>query len=200
MNFLAHLALAAPTPASRIGNLLGDFAKGTVQSLSANYPPEIINGIITHRAIDKFTDAHPAFLQAKKLLHPARRRFAGIIIDIIYDHFLTKHWTSYHPDHLPTFIQKCYRELQTHPQWLPSNLKSILPALISQDWLTCYGSHHGIDLTFRRVARRGKHTAPVANAIQDLEVNHRALENSFLKFYPQLMTYSKTIPTNRIHP
>jgi len=68
MNYLAHLALAPATNASRIGNLLGDFAKGSESSLRTNLPSDLVDGIILHRAIDKYTDQHPSFLAARPLL------------------------------------------------------------------------------------------------------------------------------------
>jgi len=100
MNYLAHLALI-PTScrdredALRIGNLLGDFIKGTESSLRLQFPVDLVDGIKLHRAIDKFTDAHPSFLESKQLLAPERRRYAGIVLDIIYDHFLSIHWKTY---------------------------------------------------------------------------------------------------------
>ena len=95
MNYLAHLLLADDTDASRIGNLLGDFATGTIESLAERYPPEILRGIKMHRAVDRFTDSHEVFKHARNLLAPGRRRFAGIIIDIIFDHYLCKLCSRY---------------------------------------------------------------------------------------------------------
>nr|MBR9810071.1 hypothetical protein [bacterium] len=66
MNFLAHFHLAQPTDGSRIGALLGDFVRGTPESLQTRFPPEVVNGIILHRAIDRFTDSHEIFLKSKK--------------------------------------------------------------------------------------------------------------------------------------
>ena len=84
MNYLAHLLLAGPTDASRVGNLLGDFVRGTPESLRGSYPDEVIAGIVMHRELDRFTDDHPAFQEARELLDPEHRRFAGIIIDIFF--------------------------------------------------------------------------------------------------------------------
>jgi len=68
MNYLAHLMLADDSDASRIGNLLGDFTKGTLASLAEVYPDEIIRGIKMHRAVDRFTDSHEVFKNSRALI------------------------------------------------------------------------------------------------------------------------------------
>ncbi len=76
MNYLAHLLLAADADASRAGNLLGDFTRGSIDELAKIYPAEVIRGIRMHRAVDRFTDSHPIFKECRILLSPERRRFA----------------------------------------------------------------------------------------------------------------------------
>ncbi|SHJ79494.1 Acyl carrier protein phosphodiesterase [Rubritalea squalenifaciens DSM 18772] len=198
MNFLAHLALAAPTDASRIGNLLGDFAKGTLEALAETYPPEVINGIITHRAIDRFTDEHPTFSEAKILLAPKRRRYAGIIIDIAYDHFLAQHWDSYHEGSLDDFAQECYAALERHPDWQAGRLKHALPYMKKENWLVGYKALSGIERTFKRVSTRGKYTAPIYHAMDDLKTNYHSLEALFHRFYPELQSYTRSHPNNQL--
>ena len=85
MNYLAHLFLSDGTPESLIGNLLGDFVKGSIENI---YSLKIIEGIYLHRKIDSFTDSHPIFRSSKRLIGVDRRRFSGIMIDVFYDHFL----------------------------------------------------------------------------------------------------------------
>ena len=89
MNYLAHLYLAGESDDSRLGNILGDFVKGNA---AGRYPPAILRGIMMHRKVDRFADHHPQSRSARQLISPARRRFAGVIVDICYDHFLSVHW------------------------------------------------------------------------------------------------------------
>ena len=96
MNYLAHLYLAEDSDESLLGNLLGDFVKGRLEE---QYSPEIIKGIKTHRKVDAYTDFNQNFLACKKLLRPDRRRFAGIIVDMSFDHFLAKNWADYSDIH-----------------------------------------------------------------------------------------------------
>src|SRR3954464_15580437 len=87
MNYLAHLYLSAPTEDAWLGSLLGDFVKGP---LDGRYSQHITSAIALHRKIDTFTDAHPVVLRSKSRISAARRRYAGIMIDMFYDHFLAR--------------------------------------------------------------------------------------------------------------
>ena len=189
MNYLAHLALAPATDAARIGNLLGDFVKGTESTLRLQLDAELVDAIMLHRAIDKFTDAHPAFLASKSLLAPQRRRFAGIVIDIIYDHFLSLHWNQYYPQALDEFIQQIYHSIDNHPEWQLGTLEHAFPRMKSQNWLARYASREGIKLTFHQVAQRGKFTAPIADSFIDFDQHYSAFEQHFTEVYRDLIEF-----------
>src|ERR1051325_10142199 len=103
MNYLAHLFLAEDDPESLLGNLLGDFVKGAKKD---DYPDSIRRGIELHRKVDRFTDAHRVVRSSLSLISPARRRFAGVLVDIFYDHLLAKDWQIYSSVPLATFSQK----------------------------------------------------------------------------------------------
>ncbi len=105
MNYLAHIYLAGDSEESLLGNIMGDFVKG---SIGDGFHPEIEKGIRTHRKVDVFTDSHEIFRASKKLMSPERRRFAGVIIDLAFDHLLSKNWASYSDTDLEGFIRKTY--------------------------------------------------------------------------------------------
>lgn len=190
MNYLAHLYLAGPSDASRIGNLLGDFVRGTPDSLRNLYPDEIIDGIIMHRALDQFTDNHPSFLEARKLLAPERRRFAGVIVDIFFDHFLTQHWSTFSDQGLPDFVTEIYDTLERHPEWLSDDLRRILPRMRKESWLEAYGSISGIELTLQRVSSRSNRFGPLADAGADLVSHYHSLDRAFHDFFPDARDYA----------
>jgi len=189
MNYLAHLALAPATNASRIGNLLGDFAKGSESSLRTNLPSDLVDGIILHRAIDKYTDQHPSFLAARPLLDPSRSRYAGVVIDIIFDHFLSIHWHNFYDQPLDEFIAEIYQTLHDHPEWQLGTLKTIFPRMQSQNWLGCYGTIEGMTDTFHRVSTRSRFTQPIKDTHLDLKQHYKAFEKHFLAIYPDLILF-----------
>lgn len=195
MNYLAHLALIPShdkdrADALRIGNLLGDFIKGTESSLRAKHPSDLVDGIMLHRAIDKFTDEHPAFIASKELLAPERRRYAGIVVDIIFDHFLSLHWNAYHDQPLDIFISHIYTTLDDNEGWRLGTLKHAFPMLKSQNWLASYVTKEGIHETFRRVATRGRFTAPVADTHLDFEEHYHSFEKHFHLIYKDLIIFT----------
>jgi acyl carrier protein phosphodiesterase len=187
MNYLAHLYLAADTPESLLGNLLGDFRKGL--DLEA-LPSAIVDGIQQHQRVDIFTDTHPIVRQAKRLVHPDRRRFAGILLDVFYDHYLSVHWSQYSQVPLRAFIDRFYTVLVERQDTLPEYLGRAVPSIIEQDWLGCYGTTDGIALTLLRMSNRMRRKNPIADGIHDLIENYDAFDRSFLVFFPALMDYA----------
>ncbi|MDB4740435.1 ACP phosphodiesterase [Akkermansiaceae bacterium] len=190
LNFLAHFHLAERTDASQIGALLGDFVRGTPESLADRFPANLIEGIMLHRAIDRFTDDHPVFLQVKKLLSPERRRFAGIVIDIFFDHFLAIHWEEFGEGSLEDFIEQRYLLLEKHDTWLTPELREIVPRMRDEDWLAAYEDQAGLALTFRRISKRRDWLTPIVGAEEDLYAHYVKFEEAFLKFYPEAVVFS----------
>ncbi|OUV15817.1 MAG: hypothetical protein CBC46_04550 [Verrucomicrobiaceae bacterium TMED86] len=191
MNFLAHFHLAKNTDASRVGALLGDFVRGTPESLRKQFPDEVIDGIMLHRAVDQFTDSHTSFLDAKKFLSPERRRFAGIIIDIFFDHFLAHHWQEYSDGPLNLFISEVHRILDRRTDWLTPELEALVPRMQAENWLGTYGTIDGLALTFRRISSRREFLSPLVGAEEDLTSHYHSFSKAFHIFYPQVMEFAK---------
>jgi acyl carrier protein phosphodiesterase len=191
LNFLAHFHLAKNTDASRVGALLGDFVRGTPEKLRTQFPDEVIDGIMLHRAVDQFTDSHASFLDAKKFLSPERRRFAGIIIDIFFDHFLAHHWQEHSDRPLNLFISEVHRILDRRTDWLTPELEALVPRMQSENWLGSYGTIDGLALTFRRVSSRREFLSPLVGAEEDLTSHYLSFREAFHIFYPQVIEFAK---------
>ena len=189
MNYLAHLFLADDSDEFLIGSFLGDFVKGT---LDDRYSEEITRGIIFHRKIDAYADAHERTVASKNLFKPKRRRFAGIIVDICYDHFLAKHWSNYSSIKLSAFISYVYETLQKHDEILPERLKYILPRMIKQNWLESYQTIDGVEITLNRISKRIARKNSLKGSIEEIRLNYNALEKNFLDFIPDLVVYAKS--------
>ena len=100
MNYLAHLHLGGPAPQQLLGSLYGDFVKG---SLEGRFPPALEAAIRLHRHIDSYTDRHPLVLAALARFPRERRRFAGIVLDVFFDHCLAAHGGNYAEQPLEQF-------------------------------------------------------------------------------------------------
>ena len=184
MNFLAHLYFSPQTPDALLGSLLGDFVKGPVDR--AGYNAEIAAGIRLHRAIDTFTDSHPVVLASKARISPARRRYAGILVDIYFDHFLARDWAQFHDEPLYRFAASTYRALSAATQPLPEGFARMLPHLVAGDWLTSYRSLDGIRVALDRMSHRARPGNPLLGSADELEHQLPAFEDDFRRFFAQL--------------
>lgn len=183
MNHLAHLCLARPEPQSRMGNLLGDFRRGTEP---AAFPRAVRRGLENHYAVDRFTDQHPRVREARGLFSPARRRFAGVALDVLFDHFLLRHWERFHHQDADDLIEHLYRDLQQTRPLMPGPMQRATAAMVRQDRFRAYASLDTVGLALDRMAERIRFENPFAGIIDEIRLHERELEHAFLEFYPEL--------------
>lgn len=191
MNYLAHALLSCHSPAAIVGGMLGDFVKGSVP---VHYDAEIRAAILAHRAIDRYTDAHEAHRASRGLVSPARRRFAGILVDVFYDHFLVRHWGRFSSQSLHEFTQSVYTALRSRHGNLPERLQRILPYMAGDDWLGSYGDLDSVHAALHGIARRFTRfprASALLDGIEELENNYTALERQFLMFFPQVERFAR---------
>jgi len=195
MNYLAHAVLAGPRSADRLGAMLGDFVKGP---LPAGLPTALAAGVELHRRIDSFADAHPAFRSSRERISPQRRRYAGIMVDLFYDHFLALRWHDYVNQPLEDFAAELYALLAAHTRLLPPRLALILPIMREEDWLTSYRRPTAVGNALDRMAeRRLARPNTLAGAAEELGERYEAFEQDFLAFFPDAVTFADAIQNCR---
>jgi acyl carrier protein phosphodiesterase len=187
MNYLAHLYLAGPEPEALLGALMGDFVKGP---LGERYPPGITRALAQHRRIDSFTDAHPVTAGSRARVTPARRRFAGIMVDLFYDHFLARNWNEHADEPLDAFTGRVYALLDQHLALLPERLRSIAPRMGRFDWLGSYARIESVHAALDRMSLRLERENPLAGAGEELEANYAAFEADFRAFFPEVVRFA----------
>jgi acyl carrier protein phosphodiesterase len=197
MNYLAHMLCSNDSPSSMLGNFLADFVKGDVEG---RFPCEVVEGIRHHRKLDFFTDTHEDFCSSRRLISSPRRRYAGIIIDVLYDHFLATNWDRYCSTPLDEFVGHVYENLGRHRVEIPYPVPLVIEKMVREDWLQSYGTADGIDQTLKRISRRLRHENPMATAIEELEQNHDCLRYHFLSFFPQVLARFRPAPLHEIRP
>jgi acyl carrier protein phosphodiesterase len=186
MNYLAHLYLSSESPEALVGAMLGDFVKG---SRKDSYPTAIRRGIELHRSIDTFTDVHEIVRNSKRLFSTERRRFAGILLDIFFDHFLAKNWSAYHELELKDFTNQAYQNLQMQSEWLTPDLAKVVPMMSREDWLGNYQRIDWVEFTLTKLANRVRRGEAISTGIIELQQNYEAFEKSFAEFFPALITF-----------
>ena len=189
MNYLAHMVCSSNSPESMLGNFIADFVKGNVEG---RFPHAVVEGIRNHRKADHFTDSHDIFSASRRLISRSRRRFAGVIIDVMYDHFLTKSWDRYSSIGLDEFVGRVYENLGSHEISIPHPVPMVIETMVREDWLRCYGTVEGIDGTFRKISRRLRRENTLDTAVEELERNYERLQDHFHSFFPQLLAFSLT--------
>lgn len=187
MNFLAHLFLADDNEDALLGNLLGDFVKGDP---AGRFRDGVTEGILLHRKVDTFADSHAITRKSRQRFSSDRRRFAGVIVDMCYDHFLAVHWQRYAGVPLDRFAGKVYGILKANRSWLPQRLKRIMWLMESENWLCGYAHISRLGTTLDRIAGRLSRGQQFKGAIEEVEANYQALESDFSAFFPELITFA----------
>ena len=186
MNFLAHIYLSGNNDNIKIGNFIADSIKGKKY---LEYPLEIQKGVLLHRQIDSFTDKHPTVKISKERLHSRYRHYDGVIIDILYDHFLAKNWSNYCQIPLDNYVQSFYDLLKTNYNILPEKVQHFLPYMISGNWLYNYKTIEGIERVLQGMDRRTQNKSQMHLTIEDLNLHFIEFENDFTIFFEKLCTF-----------
>jgi len=183
MNFLAHIYLSGDDDLIKIGNFMADGIRGHDY---LDYPPKVQKGIILHRAIDTFTDAHPIFRKSKHRLHEKYGHYSGVIIDIFYDHFLAKNWSVYSNEKLETTAQNFYESLKSNYELLTERTKGMMPYMIARNWLVSYASIEGLAMILFQMDHRTKNRVDMHLSINELKEFYAEFEEEFTSFFEEL--------------
>jgi acyl carrier protein phosphodiesterase len=151
---------------------------------------EIQKGIILHREIDTFTDAHPIFRQSTKRLHANYHHYSGIIVDIFYDHFLAKNWNNYSDETLENYTERFYQSLRDNYDFLNEKTQKMVPYLIDQNWLMSYQTIEGIEIILEKMDNRMKRNSNMRFSIAELITFYSEFEEEFTTFFAALIVHS----------
>jgi len=194
MNWLAHIFVSENDIDYQLGNLLSDHLKGKLWEGSSE---KYAQGVTMHKNIDLYTDTHECVLTSKSRLGDSGY-LRGVVIDIVYDHLLLKHWQLYSTQSLDDFIdefnQNAWRAIKTYPE----KARAFVSKLILSNCLTSYASMEGIKIAFERVDRRlsARLAAKDNTSGYFALVNQRLpdIEQDFLLYFPDLLRFfsSKT--------
>ncbi|MFT6699239.1 MAG: acyl carrier protein phosphodiesterase [Porticoccaceae bacterium] len=187
MNFLAHLYLSQNNTNIMIGNFIADHIKGNNYE---GFSKEIQQGILLHREIDTFTDAHKIVRKSKRRLHERYRHYDGVIIDIFYDYFLAKNWDNYSAIPLDIYtnsINKLFNEISAE---LPVKSQQFIKYMIEFNILFNYQFEDGIEKVLNGMNHRTKGKSQMNLAIEDLKKLTKEFEEDFSLFFEDLRNFS----------
>ena len=190
MNYLAHAYLSFGDEQVLVGNLISDFVKGKKKF---NYPEGIQRGIVLHRAIDTYTDAHAVTKLAKDIFRPQYRLYSGAFIDVVYDHFLATDPGEFSETALREFSKNTYDILDRHSNYFPDRFAGMFPYMRSQNWLFNYRTMWGTESSFGGVVRRATYLQESQTACLLFEENYQALQHHYQAFFPDLKSFAQTM-------
>lgn len=186
MNFLAHIYLSGNNDLLKIGNFMADSIRGHHY---LDYPDELRKGILLHRYIDTFTDAHPIYRKSKHRLHEKYGHYSGVIMDIVYDHFLAKNWATYSEVKLEVYADQFYQLLLSNHDILTEKIQKMIPYMMARNWLVSYASLEGLEMILFQMDHRTKHRANMQEAIVEVKQFYTEFEAEFTLFFEELQNH-----------
>ena len=188
MNFLAHIYLSGNNDLIKIGNFMADGIRGHDY---LDLPKDVIKGVLLHRAIDSFTDAHPIFRQSKHRLHENYGHYSGVVMDIFYDHFLAKNWANYSEESLEDYAANFYKNQETHYDITTERTRGMMPYMIKHNWLVTYSTVAGIGKILFQMDHRTKNQGHMQTATKELNQYYTEFETEFTLFFKELRSHCK---------
>jgi acyl carrier protein phosphodiesterase len=188
MNFLAHIYLSGENDLIKIGNFMADGIRG---KQFEHFPEDVKKGILLHRFIDTYTDSHDIFRKSTKRLHDRYHHYSGVIVDIVYDHFLAKNWSNYSEEKLESFINRFYNSLHDNYSILTEKTQGLMPYMIERNWLLSYRTTEGIHQILTQMDRRSKNISKMQYAVEELNEFYEEFEEEFTSFFEEIKIQAK---------
>jgi acyl carrier protein phosphodiesterase len=188
MNLLAHAYLSFEQPEILVGNMISDYVKGKKQY---DYPIGIYQGIKLHRAIDHFTDYHPATYIGKQFFKQEVGLYAGAFMDVVYDHFLALDANELSEKEWKPFTENVYLQLKENAIFLPDKFATQLPHMSLHNWLFHYRFPEAIEKSFGGLVRRTKYLSDHKVAFEIFEKNYDSLKEQYEAFFPDVKNFAE---------
>ena len=187
MNLLAHALLAAPDADLMLGSLIGDFVRGRIDPA---LPPQVRAGVALHRAVDAYTDAHADVAAARALFAPPFRRYAGILLDMWFDHLLARQWSRFGEGDLGEFSERVRALLAASARLVPERMRGFVAYLDAHDLPAAYRHTAVIGEALRGMSRRLSRANPLDEALPVLVALRAPLQERFDAFFPELRNFA----------
>lgn len=166
-----------------VGNFLADMLKGKERD---SLPRAISDGVEIHHLIDSYTDSHSLVLETRKILYPYFNKYAAVVQDVYFDHFLAKSWGHYSDEPLFKYAERVYRILGKRVDLFNERAERTYYYMSTQNWLYNYAGIEGLDRALTDLSRRARFQNNMDNSIEPLLKHHDELFDLFSVFFPKL--------------
>jgi acyl carrier protein phosphodiesterase len=186
MNYLAHALLSPEDPLILMGNLWGDLLKPKDYE---GLDPEIVKGVRRHKAIDSFTDQHPAVDQMVRLIRPYQGKYTPVVADVLMDYILSKHWERYHPQSIEDFCRLTYGKVEEHLDLIPERLHPRIQRMVSHQWLESCKNRERMEQTLIMLSRRASFDNKIPEALIPYDLHDKVMDDLFVDFFADMQQY-----------
>lgn len=164
---------------------MADFVRGNPHDA---WPEIIAEGILLHRRIDVLTDSLPEVRQARHCFRAETYRVAPITLDVIWDHFLVRHWHQFESDiSLPRFLAWAESEVSPHLPHTPLAFQHLNQFLWSERLLERYADAHYLEHVFCGMAAQRPRLKALVDSYQDFVRHYSLFCELFFQFYPRMV-------------
>ena len=186
MNFLCHLLVSGNDPLVIVGNFMADAVKG--RDLSG-WQTGLQQGIRMHRKIDSYTDNHPITLIGRERLRAHCGKYAGVALDLFYDHAIASQWAALSNEPLGEFARRMYTLLGAHASVMPERTQRMLTYMSRHDWLSSYATIDGIGKALGGLSARVPGGEVLIGAEEVLKEHRAEFVGECMRFLPQLRNH-----------
>ncbi len=188
MNFLSHAFLAGENPALIIGGVAGDWIKG---HLPGALPADLAQGATLHRAIDTYSESSAGFRRSRTRVSAGRRRYAGVLVDMFYDHLMARHWESLHHQPLNEYCERVYGLIRERLHELPADSHLAMDYMAREDWLGSYARIEGIAAVLVRMSRRARQPNPLVNGEEEFLLDPDGFTGDFHDWLADIRDFTR---------
>lgn len=189
MNLLFHMYLSGHDPELLVGNFMGDFVKGQIGNA---YPPRIGLGLKLHRKIDSFAQSNSHFQASRLRLAPHYGLYRGVFVDLFYDHYLAKEWSTWTDTALPDYIASTRVIIEQYLAIMPERLQKFVP-IVFDELLPSYTNISGIESALVRMSGRVRRPNPLAEGGAELTIHYKELKADFGRFIIEVQEFTSTV-------
>jgi acyl carrier protein phosphodiesterase len=187
VNHLAHALLGGADDDLMFGGLVADFLRGV---LDPSMPRGVRIGVALHRSIDSYTDAHAQVVAARQLFDAPYRRYAGIFLDVWFDHLLARDWSQYADGPLQDFSRHVLTLLAARETDMPTRMRDFAHYMRRNDLPAAYARRETIVHVFSGLSHRLSRANPLASVVPVIESRADAVATRFHAFFPDLQEHA----------
>jgi len=219
VNYLAHILLSGHDQQWQLGGYLGDFIKGPLPAvdqlgvspqgfalpvlptqsrsphlLDAEGKPwsqQVLQGVVLHRRIDAYTDAHEDYKRCLALLGPRFRRFAPIALDVFVDHLLALHWREYHDSSLEQYCDDFYSFCVHRSACLPVAAAEFIARAAQYRLFSSYARWEVFEQVLSRIDQRIRFDSNLVEVGFEIRKHYQSLEAILLPFIATAKAYAE---------